>query len=677
MARKKKTRKKARTANRLDYTKGGRVGYQVGGPKGGGRGEPTEEEIQRNIEDRQDGGTGSSMSNQTTNTGQDSNEDSQSETAISSSEQARQDAQNIIDTKGSQAPQAEVKSLTEGEKQLGDLPTGTGQLTTPPPSVTAQEATTDAIAPEQVTQITDVAQVDAPTPMTAAQVDAATIAPVEKVEAAEGIVSEESLAKAAGVDRIDPIEAATVGIVPGALTERVVGVLSPEAKAQAAEVAGTDLSRVTRAKKQLRNAGISESVITELGNNPEALEDALMDLTEEERGVIEGLPKEALVSNQMDTLLKGIEEGEIPTWARPAVDAVESMLASRGLSASSVGRDALFNAIIQSAIPLAQSNAQAIQAAVSRDRTIEAQVAIKEAEFQQQSALSNAQRVFQFDLAQFSADQQTALSNSKFLQSVSLAEAQFNQQAAVQNAILMSQANLAEADLNQRAQIQNAQAFLQMDMANLTNEQQTLVLKAQQDQQILLSNQAAQNAAAQFNATSQNQVNQFMASLNAQVNQYNATQMNAVKQFNAAASNAAEARRVNNEVELEKVNAQLRQDAEKFNAQAQFEQDQFNARNALLVEQSNIEWRRQVNLAETAAINEANRINAQNQFQLTSQAQAFIWQDLRDKADFDFRAAENERDREAQIVSTAIGADPGKYARTKDSLIALAGELFS
>ena len=31
MAKKKKTRKKARTANRLDYTKGGRVSYQVGG----------------------------------------------------------------------------------------------------------------------------------------------------------------------------------------------------------------------------------------------------------------------------------------------------------------------------------------------------------------------------------------------------------------------------------------------------------------------------------------------------------------------------------------------------------------------------------------------------------------------------------------------------------------------
>ena len=50
MAKKKKTRKKARTANRLDYTKGGRVSYQVGGRGSMIPGEPTEEEIQRNIE---------------------------------------------------------------------------------------------------------------------------------------------------------------------------------------------------------------------------------------------------------------------------------------------------------------------------------------------------------------------------------------------------------------------------------------------------------------------------------------------------------------------------------------------------------------------------------------------------------------------------------------------------
>jgi hypothetical protein len=174
-----------------------------------------------------------------------------------------------------------------------------------------------------------------------------------KVLAARGEISDKSIAEAAGVEKVAPIEAAKVEIPEGALTQRIVGTISPEAKAQAAQVAGTELSRVTRAKKQLANAGLKPSQIEELGNDPEALEARLMNLTEAERGIIEGLPVEALVSNQLDTLLAGIEDGNIPTWAKPAVSAVEQMLAQRGLSASTVGRDALFNAIIQSAVPLA------------------------------------------------------------------------------------------------------------------------------------------------------------------------------------------------------------------------------------------------------------------------------------------------------------------------------------
>ena len=84
--------------------------------------------------------------------------------------------------------------------------------------------------------------------------------------------------------------------------------------------------------------------------------------------LLKDLPEEALVSNQIDSLLNGIEEGEIPTWAKPAVASVEAMLAQRGMSASTVGRDALLNAIIQSAMPIAQSNAQAIQASVGQQR---------------------------------------------------------------------------------------------------------------------------------------------------------------------------------------------------------------------------------------------------------------------------------------------------------------------
>ena len=66
-----------------------------------------------------------------------------------------------------------------------------------------------------------------------------------------------TLAQAAETERVAPIEAATVEIIPGALTERVIGTISPTAMSEAAQVAGTTLARVTRAKKQLANAGVS------------------------------------------------------------------------------------------------------------------------------------------------------------------------------------------------------------------------------------------------------------------------------------------------------------------------------------------------------------------------------------------------------------------------------------
>ena len=499
------------------------------------------------------------------------------------------------------------------------------------------------------------------------------------VIAAQKTVQEDKLAKAAEVDRVAPIEGADVDIPEGALAERVVGKISDGAKATAVMNVGSSLSRITRAKKQLSKAGLSDEDIKTIGNDPEDLEDRLADFSEEQRGIIEGLPEEALVSTQINGLLEGMENGEIPVWARPAVAQVEQMLARRGLSASTVGRDSLFNAIIQSAMPIAQSNAQAIQSSVAQQRDIEARESEANAARGQQTALDKAGKVFQMDMAQFSADQQTSLSNSKFMQTVGLTEASNDQQATLQSAVLMSQANLAEADFYQKAQIQNAQAFLSMDMANLNNNQQANVLKAQQNQQRLLSNQAAQNAAAQFNAASENQTNQFMSNLNAQMNQYNASQMNAMEQFNATQSNAAEARRAGREADLNKFNAQLITQVDQFNSQQDFARNQWNAANAAAVEASNVQWRRQANTVNTAAQNQINMQNAQNAFGLSTQAMSFLWQELRDQADFDFRAAENEENRKAQIIATAIANEgkPGeKYDDYLTSLLSTLGSSY-
>jgi hypothetical protein len=523
-------------------------------------------------------------------------------------------------------------------------------------------------------QVTTTAEAKGPEDLIAKTVDTELITKDQapEVVAAEGKITEDALAEAAKVERVAPIEAATVEIIPGALTERVVGTISDGAKAQAAQIAGVSLARITRAKKQLRNAGLSEEDITELGSDPETLEARLTDFTETQRGLIAGLPEEALVSNQLDSLLVGIEEGNIPMWARPAVASVEAMLAQRGMSASTVGRDALFNAIIQSAVPMAQANAQAIQASISQEKTAD----IKQAEFNQQTALTNANNVFQMDMAQFSSDQQIALSNSKFLQTVGLTEANNRQQATIQNAVLMSQANLAEADFYQKAQINNANAFLQMDLSNLSNEQQSNVLRAQNEQQRLLSNQSALNASKQFNATSENQTQQFMAGLANDVEKFNAAQLNNVAMFNTEQTNARQALAFSSEVDLQKANANMTNQMKQFNADTEFKRERFNIENARIVEQSNLAWRRQVNTVNTAAQNDVNMQNAINSFNISSQAMSFMWQELRDEADYAFKSTENEKARLSALISTAIASDPDKYASYSTQIATLAG-LFS
>ena len=452
------------------------------------------------------------------------------------------------------------------------------------------------------------------------------------------------------------------------LTDRVVGTLSPEAMAEFQKVAGTDLPRVLRAKKQLRRAGLTENQINLIGNDPELLEDELMNYTEAERGMIAGLPDEALVSTQLTSLLDGIESGEIPTFARPAVAAVNEMLLARGLSASTVGRDALINSLITAAMPLAQSNAQSIKESVMSQRTIEAQAEQLNAQMRQQTALDRADKTFSMNMAQFTSDQQIALSNSKFLQTVTLTDASNDQQAMMQNAASMAQLDLATLDSNTRLTAQNAQAFLQLDMTNLNNKQQSEVLRAKMNQDRMLSNQASTNASLQFNATSENQTNQFMANLKTQIDLNNVARQDSMEQFNATQDNAKEARRVGIAADIAKFDAQLVTQVDQFNAQQDFARNQWNAQNAAAVEASNIEWRRQANTINTAAQNAINAQNAQNAFQMSSQSLAFLWQELRDQADFDFRAVENEENRKAQIVATAL-ANEGKSGEKYDDYL--------
>jgi hypothetical protein len=521
-------------------------------------------------------------------------------------------------------------------------------------------STKDEDLKEAVDTITtaELGKADAATTVTASTFTADTVPEDVIIAAAQGTLSDESkISEDLGVDRVPKIDPADVTIETGSITQRVVGELSEESFAKAVKVAGISLPRVTRAKQQLSNAGVSDEAINLLGNDPDELEAELMNYSEKERGIISGLPPEALVSTQMNALFEGMQEGEIPLWAKPATDKIDAILAVRGLSASSVGRDALTSVLVSEAFKIADSNAKAIQASVAQGKGIEAQALLREAEFAQQTGITNAQNVFKMDMAQFSVDQQTALSNSKFMQTVSLTNAGATQQAIMQDAVMLSQVNLAEADFTTKLRVENAKHFLNMDMANLSNRQQAVVLDSQQEQQRMLSNQAAVNASKQFNSTSENQTNQYMAGLKDSISKFNAQQTNAAEQFNAAQTNAAQARFFGRKAEADKFNQQIAASVDQFNEQNAFAREQFNAQNALVIDQSNAQWRRDINKIDTAAQNAMNARNAQNSFAMTQSAQAQLWQEMRDEFDYIWKSSENAANRETNIAVAGISGE--------------------
>ena len=208
------------------------------------------------------------------------------------------------------------------------------------------------------------------------------------------------------------------------------------------------------------------------------------------QAAIAALPTEALVSSQMETLLAGIDEGVTPAWARPAVARVNDIMAARGLSASTVGRDALFNAIIQTALPLAQSNAQALQQRAAQNLSNEQQANMSQATLDMQRRMANLsnQQTAGSQTAQLA--QNMATLQSQFRQQAILTSEQQGQQIRVQSLANQQEASKVSA-LNQQAinaqELNNEQQIELADLQylnatekeNMTAEQQSRLAEFQ------------------------------------------------------------------------------------------------------------------------------------------------------------------------------------------------------
>jgi len=363
-------------------------------------------------------------------------------------------------------------------------------------------------------------------------------------------------------------------------------------------------------------------------------------VVDQERVKEETQAKAASVQDELSTLMAQFDDGQTPAWAAGSMRKANQMLAARGLGASSLAGQAVIQAAMEAALPIAQidaSNKQQVALANAEQRAKFLQI-----EFDQafQTKVMNAAKVSEIANMNFTAQQQIALENAKMAQTVDLANLNNRQALVMAEAAQLSQLELEGLSNLQQAQVENAKNFLQIDMANLNNAQQTSLFKGQQRANALLSDVASQNAVMQFNATSANQAAQFDANLIAQVKQFNAAQINAINQFNANEENANE----------------------KFNAEIQNQRDVFNAQNSLIVAQANAKWRQDTTTMNTATQNQANFEFAKSVNGLTNKAIDTIWQRERDLMMYAHTASESALDRALEVL---LGDQDLKTAREK------------
>ena len=232
----------------------------------------------------------------------------------------------------------------------------------------ARPVTDETVSTGDVTEGTVAEQVKADT------YEATIVDQSPEVKAALGELSEGAKAKVTEISKLtDPATFASISqkVAEGAKAKDIEGVLSSGAFVTEGGVRASDVnvSETPDAEKKEREAitgipatdgkaaeilgvvsydavkqravtgqsakGAAASMVAEVGNIPQDIAAAIVEDPAtveaqvdtnpvEVNAAIAALPTEALVSSQMESLLGGMEDGKIPMWAKPAVDAINA-----------------------------------------------------------------------------------------------------------------------------------------------------------------------------------------------------------------------------------------------------------------------------------------------------------------------------------------------------------------
>ena len=475
------------------------------------------------------------------------------------------------------------------------------------------------------------------------------ISPTSPTAATTNAVSTQAVAPTtAGTSTATTATTAPAVVTSLADVNAAKGTIAENAKIAAAQQVGTSVSTLDAAQGTAVQVEGAPTRTLEGGElvNPVADAAKAAAFTETITAAQADPSSRATVQGQLATLMTSFDEGSTPAWAAGAMRQVTAQMAARGIGSSSMAGQALIQAALESALPIATADAQTFASFEMTNLNNKQQRAMLSAqqratfmgqEFDQsfQSRVLNSNKISEVANLRFSAEQSIALENSQAANTMRLSNLSNKQAIVMAAASTMSQLETASLNNRQQSAQQNAQSFLDMDMTNITAAQQATMFDAQSRVQSMLTDAAADNASKQFNATSQQQTDQFFSNLKSNVSQFNATQSNAQAQFNAGEGNAIS----------------------KFNTEVANQRDQFNAQNRIVIDQSNAQWRRNIATADTAAINRSNEVNAKALLDMSNSAYNDLWQDYKDKSEWAWTSAESGRDRFSKMAIQQMSSD--------------------
>lgn len=488
-----------------------------------------------------------------------------------------------------------------------------------PASGSASSASLTQASPAATTTLTEVAApatVATPAPIVAPTAQAATSAEdvakaLEKLTPQQGAVSEQ--AQVTAVTK-EPTTTAVSGL--------------EAAQTQAAQVTGAP-TRTVQEGEMVSGTAVDQARI-----------DALMAQQQAAQGTVTA---EMTVQGQLNQLLQSFDAGNPPPWAASSMRTATAQMAARGLSASSMAGQAIIQATLEAAIPIAAADAKVFETMGLQNLSNRQQMAVLVAqqraqflgqEFDQafQTRVLNAAKISDIANKNFDAQTQIALENARLANSTNLANLSAKNALVLAEAAAMSQLETQNLSNLQQAAVENARAFLQMDMKNLDNRQQVEMFKAQSITNSLLQDASLQNAINITNATNALDAAKVSAQLKLTAETFNAGEQNKVALANANAAN------------------QLAQ----FNAQQRNAREQFNAEMANQISMANAKILADVSMANTAAANAAAIASAQNATQLTIAEYSQQSQTYRDMLEMSWKTGESEKDRVTEIAKATL-----------------------